>query len=653
MSRRRRRRWAHSIGPADQRRRHPVGLTWEPNRGPTGRRRRVFTPSHQPLSSAWHRLRQAVRRRREAVPPLRFKDSSRQSVSSAWDRTRQAVRRRREAVPPLRFKRRTRPAKATQRRPPRQPRIRPRKSVVERVLPTGEPAPARTVIRLRVMGLVMAVLFSLMFVRLWYLQVLDTSSYAKTVSANAVRPVEVPAARGLILDRSGSIMVGNQVTEEIVLSRVSAQQHPSVVSDLSAALGISTGQIDSDLTNPQFSLYSPVPILENAPIADVLYLGEHASQFPGVSVEAVTTRTYPMCPTNPPGQCQTGAQPFGYVGQISASELAADKNQGYQLGDQYGQTGLENEYQTALRGTPGTDDVEVDAAGQVVGSAGQTAPVAGDDLVTNIDAGLEQTLQADLDAQMSQVHGVTGAAVAMDPETGAVLALVSSPTYNPTWWNGGISYAHYQQLDVNNGPLEDYAIDGLYTPGSTFKLATATAALNDGLITPNFSYYDSGTYDLGGAVFHDNEGEGGYTLNVSRALTVSSDDFFYNLGVLFWDQRAKYGEDAIQNAANALGWGDVTGIDLPGETPDARVDSPQVVAKEHAQDPAAYPDGDWYSGNNLELAFGQGGTVITPIEEAQAYSTFANGGTRYQPEIAAGLVNPSTCKAVETFAPKV
>ncbi|HMK62380.1 MAG TPA: penicillin-binding protein 2 [Acidimicrobiales bacterium] len=563
------------------------------------------------------------------------------------------MRERREAVPPLRLKSPARPAKASRRRPPRQPRIRPRKSVVERVLPGSEPAPPRTVIRLRVVGVVMAVLFSLMFVRLWYLQVLNTSSYARTATANAVRPVEVPAARGLILDRSGSVLVGNQVNEEIVLSRVSAQQHPSVVADLAAALGLTTTQIESDLTNPQYSLYSPVPILQNAPMADVLYLGEHASQFPGVSVEAVTNRTYPICPTNPPGQCQTGAQLFGYVGQISASELASHKSQGYQLGDQYGQTGLENEYQTALRGTPGTDDVEVDAQGQVVGSAGQTAPVAGDDLVTNIDSGLEQTLQADLDAQMTQVHGVTGAAVAMDPQTGAVLALVSSPTYNPTWWNGGISYAHYQQLDVANGPLENYAIDGLYTPGSTFKLATATAALNDGLITPNFSYYDAGTYDLAGTVFHDNEGEGGYTLNVSQALTVSSDDFFYNLGVLFWDERAKYGDDAIENWANALGWGELSGIDIPGETPDARVDSPQVVAKEHAQDPAAYPDSGWYSGNNLELAFGQGGTVITPIEEAQAYATFANGGTRYQPEIAAGLVDPNTCKVAQTFAPKV
>ncbi|HXW32150.1 MAG TPA: hypothetical protein VEJ21_03590, partial [Acidimicrobiales bacterium] len=404
MSRRRRRRWAHSIGPADQRRRHPVGLTWEPNRGPTGRRRRVFAPSHQPLSSAWHRLRQAVRRRREAVPPLRFKDGSRQSVSSAWDRTRQAVRQRRESVPPLRFKRTTRPAKAPQRRPPRQPRMRPRKSVVERVLPTGEPAPPRTVIRLRVMGLVMAVLFSLMFVRLWYLQVLDSKGFAQAVSANQIRDVEVPAPRGLILDRSGqATLVGNQYREDITLSRVSAQQHPEVLGALGALLGISPAQIQSDLSNPQYSVYKPVPVLEDAPMSDVIYIDEHPSQFPGVSAVTETQRTYPMCQTNPPGQCETGVQMLGYVDQINSPELAAHKNQGYELGDLYGQSGLENEYQSVLRGSPGEDEVEVDAQGQVVGTLGQTPTKPGDDLVTNIDAGLEQTLQTDLDSEMAKV----------------------------------------------------------------------------------------------------------------------------------------------------------------------------------------------------------------------------------------------------------
>ncbi|MGH9029279.1 MAG: penicillin-binding transpeptidase domain-containing protein, partial [Acidimicrobiales bacterium] len=311
------------------------------------------------------------------------------------------------------------------------------------------------------------------------------------------------------------------------------------------------------------------------------------------------------------------------------------------------------QYESALRGTPGVDDLEVAAQGQVVGSTGQTAPVPGDDLVTNIDSGLEQNLQQDLDSEIAQLHSSSGAAVALDPQTGAVLALVSYPTYNPTWWTpNGISTSDYQQIEAD-GALNDWAIDGLYTPGSTFKLATATAALQDGLISPSYHFYDPGVYTLGNQTFHDALGEDPGSIDVQTAITVSSDDFFYNLGVQFWDQRDKYGEDAIQNAANSLGYGEITGIDLPGETPDARVDSPQVVAKEHAQDPTVYKDGSWYAGSNLEMAFGQGGTVITPIEQAVAYSTFANGGTRYQPEVAAGFVNPVICKVTERIAPKV
>jgi penicillin-binding protein 2 len=516
--------------------------------------------------------------------------------------------------------------------------MRPRKSVVERMLPGGEPSPPRTVVRLRMTGLVAAALFSLMFVRLWYLQVLDTSAYSRTVNTNAVRPVEVPAPRGLILDRTGTVMVGDAVTEDVTLSRVSAQQHPGVVSALAAVLGVPLGQIQADLSNPQYSLYKPVPVLEDAPMADVLYLGEHASQFPGVSVVADTNRTYPMG--------DTGAQMLGYMGQIQKLRP------GYQLGDQIGLSGLEAQYERILRGTPGVDRVEVDAAGNVVGSLGETPPVPGDDLVTNIDGGLEQTLQGALDAQIAQLHSKGGAAVALDPQNGAVLALVSAPSYDPSWWTpNGITTAHYDEL-LASGALNDNAIDGLYTPGSTFKLATATAALDDGLITPNYYFDDPGYYVLGNSVFHDALGEHPGSIDITTAITVSSDDFFYNLGVMFWDQRARYGETPIQQAANALGYGVMTGIDLPGETPDARVDSPQVVAKEHAQDPAAYPDGNWYTGNNLEMAFGQGGTVITPIEQAVAYATFANGGTRYAPEIAAGAVDPQG-KVVMKVAPKV
>jgi penicillin-binding protein 2 len=554
-------------------------------------------------------------------------------------RARAAAPALRNALRPVRLRWRRRPAKATRRRPPATPRMRPRKSVVERVVP-GEPSPPRTIVRLRVLGLAVAAMFSLMFVRLWYLQVLDTSAYSQTVSHNQFRPVEVPAARGLILDRGGATLVGDQVTQDVTLAREAAQQHPEVVASLSTLLGISTAQIQADLSNPQYSLYKPVPVLENAPMSDVLYIGEHASAFPGVSVVADTTRTYPMG--------ATGAQMLGYMGQIQKLRP------GYQLGDQVGLAGLEAQYEADLRGVPGVDRVEVDAAGNVVGDLGQTPAQPGDDLVTNIDSGLEQTLQSALDAQIAQLHSSGGAVVAMDPQTGAVLALVSSPTYDPTWWTpNGITSAHYQQLQ-SDGSLNDYAIDGLYTPGSTFKLATATAALNDGLIGPGTYFDDPGVYHLGNSTFHDALGEAPGAITVSTAITISSDDFFYNLGVQFWDAyktSGRYGETPIQDAANQLGFGDVTGIDLPGETDLARVDSPQVVQREHQQNPAAYPDGSWYAGNNLEMAFGQGGTVITPIDEAVAYSTFANGGTRYVPEIAAGIVD-ARGRVVKTFAPK-
>jgi penicillin-binding protein 2 len=537
--------------------------------------------------------------------------------------------------------------------------MRPRRSIVDRVVP-GEPSPARTVVRLRVLGVLVVAVFSLMFVRLWYLQVLGSKGFAQAVTQNQVREVEVPAPRGLIRDRSGNVMVGNQVTEDITLSRLSAEQHPEVVGRLAALLGVTPAQIQADLSNTQYSLYKPVPVLENAPISDVLYIGEHSTQFPGVSATADTTRTYPMG--------QTGVQMLGYLGGITSDELNAHKSQGYQLGDLYGQSGLENQYERALRGTPGTKRVEVDAQGQVVGDLGQTQPSSGDDLVTNIDGGLEQTLQQALDSEIASLPGSSGggAAVAIDPQTGAVLALASSPTYDPTWWEPEMTNAHYAQLSnpSSHYPLNDRAIDGLYIPGSTFKLATATAALNDGLITPGYYYDDTGRYTipgcktsgLGCATYTDNEGEIGGEVNVTKALTISSDIFFYNLGVTFWDDykaNGQYGETPIQDAANALGYGEVTGIDVPGETYDARVDSPQVVAREHAQNPVAYPNSGWFTGNNLELAFGQGGTVITPIEQAVAYATFANGGTRYTPEIAAGLVDPVTHRIVQRFAPKV
>ena len=446
------------------------------------------------------------------------------------------------------------------------------------------------------------------------------------------------------------------MTQDITLSRVSAQEHPAVVGQLAALLGISSAQIEADLANVQYSLYKPVPILENAPLSDVLYIGEHASMFPGVSTVADTNRTFPLG--------QTGVQMLGYVGQISSEQLQAHSSQGYQLGDLYGQSGLENEYQADLRGRPGVDKVEVDAHGQVVGSLGRDPAHGGrrsrhqHRLRPRADACSRRSTPR---SPSLKGKSTEGAAVALDPQTGAVLALVSSPTYDPTWWTNGISTAHFRQIQAT-GAQNNNAIQGLYTPGSTFKLATATAALQTGLISPGYTFNDTGAYTVPGCAtggsgcvtYHDNEGEVGGRVNVSQALTVSSDIFFYNLGVQFWND---YKANALRQDADP---GRRRPTRLRGRHRDRppQRDPPGPGGLAHGggararPGPQGLPQRPWFTGNNLELAFGQGGTVITPLEQAVAYATFANGGTRYVPEVAAGMVDAHG-KVVRTIAPKV
>jgi penicillin-binding protein 2 len=241
-----------------------------------------------------------------------------------------------------------------------------------------------------------------------------------------------------------------------------------------------------------------------------------------------------------------------------------------------------------------------------------------------------------------------------------VLAMASYPSYDLNDWIGGISNSNFTALQAS-GAENNYAIGGLYTPGSTFKLVTATAALQDGLWSPGQYYNDAGSFKIPGCpapgvqstqgcVLHDNPGDGTGDYNISGALTVSSDAFFYNLGDLFYNARGQLGPDAIQNEGAQYGEGTITGIDLPSEA-QGRIDSQTTRQKLHAQAPAAFPNTTWYTGDNIEMAFGQGATVLTPIEQAVAYSTFANGGTRYAPQVASEVVNPMTGKVVKKYEP--
>jgi penicillin-binding protein 2 len=541
--------------------------------------------------------------------------------------------------------------------------MRPRKGVhVASLVGSPEDEPSRPNLRLRVVGIAVLLLFGVLVLRLWTLQVLDAKSFAAAVTRNQVRVVSVAAPRGEIVDRNNTVLVTNVPEQVILLSRAAAALHPSTVGLVAALVGQTPTQVKNSINNNRYSPYEPVPVATGVPASTVQFLQTHQSQYPGVSVETLTQRTYPLGGT-------TATHALGFVGDISAAFLKANPNAGYTQGSQVGQSGVEQQYEAYLRGVAGRQALSVDAGGTVVGTLSRTAPQLGDTVVLNIDAGLQQAVENDLAAQIYTDHhtpdlvdggrippAINGAAIVLNPQNGQVLALASYPTFDLNAWVGGISTANFASLQ-STGAENNYAIQGQYTPGSTFKLITATAALQDGVISANQYYNDTLTFKVpnctgGTCLFHDDPGDPGGEVNLPLALTVSSDAYFYNLGALFWGGRATYGTDGIQNVAAQYGEGQITGIDLPDEG-HGRVDSQTERQKLHAAAPAAFPNTSWYTGDNVEMAFGQGATALTPIEQAVAFATFANGGTRYAPQVASAVVSPTTGKVVQTYSPLV
>ena len=505
-----------------------------------------------------------------------------------------------------------------------------------------------------------ALLFVSLFVRLWTLQVVTARVYQVAAQANSQRIIHTPAPRGLIFDRSGTVLAGDKAVVTVVTARNEEATHPGVMTHLAAILGETQAQVKAALTDPRYSPYQPIPVAIGVPIQVVVYLSEHAGEFPGVSIDEVSERTYPAGPL--------AAQTLGYIGPITAAELTSMRSAAYTQNSVVGQAGLEASYQHWLRGRDGLEELEVDASGATVRAHQTRAPALGGDLVTTLDAGLQSMVESSLAQHIHALDGTvdpttgrvlnpaSGTAIVMNPNDGSVLAMASFPSYNPALWNGGISQANYTTLTAPSGhdPLLNRAIDGLYTPGSTFKLATATAALNTGLIAPDTVINDTGIFTIpnchGGCTFHNAGHEVLGPLSISKAIAASDDVFFYNLGYDFYANQSRYGPTPIQHTAAAYGLGRLTGVPIPGEAR-GRVDSPTVRAYMHSHYPQAFPNSAWYAGDNLEMAFGQGGTVVTPIELAQAYSTFANGGIRYQPRLVAGVVRPSG-RLVRSFPPK-
>ncbi len=511
--------------------------------------------------------------------------------------------------------------------------------------------------RLTVILVVVGCLFASLLVRLWFLQVVQAPAADKQVVAASYVTVYVPAPRGEILDRYGRVLVANRQVP-VIEDVQAAASDTGLVSRLAALLGMTVEATRAAILNNQYSPLAPVPIYLGASAAQILYIQEHRSLFPVGEVAATTADTPYVTPLG-----ESAGELLGYVGQVTAQELPilqkAYPAKHYAAGDIVGQAGLEEEYERYLAGIPGRIEYEVNAQDQVLGVYRSIPPVPGDNLRLTIDARLQQVadeaiLQGEKAArgmpaspQAGHYKAPAGAVVAEDPRNGQIVAMATEPAYDPNWFDQGITKTEYRQLAKEPGVFENLAIQGQFAPGSTFKLVTATAGLESGLVTPNYIFNDTaGVIRIGNQLFHDDNGIGAGYIDLATALTVSSDNYFNMIGARLWDGRSSFGDDYLQKVARSYGFAQPTGIDLPSEMP-GWVPTVAQLAREPKSS-----GGPWYTGYSAQMAIGQWQDEVTPLQLANAYSTFANGGTRYRPRLALDVELPDG-RVIKRFQPVV
>ncbi|HEX3609417.1 MAG TPA: penicillin-binding protein 2 [Solirubrobacterales bacterium] len=494
----------------------------------------------------------------------------------------------------------------------------------------------RLALRIALFGGVAVVLFAVLFFRLWLLQVIDGEKFLAEAKNNRTRSYRISAPRGEILDRTGKVIVANRTSLTL---QVNPRKLPADPAKRRAELSRLAELTHSSLRHLRRTMREELKLAPAAPVtlrSDVghylvYYLQENQDRFPGVEVQRVFVRAYP--------DGTLAAHILGNVGEISEEQLKESRYRGLQPGDKIGQSGVEDTYDRFLRGKPGLTRVQVDAFGEPTanGQLVSKPPAPGDSLELSIDA----KVQAAGEAAMAE-RGLPGGFVTMDVHTGEILALGSFPTFEPSLYTPPLTQKQVDELIRNPAaPLTDRAIAGLYPTGSTFKPITAIAALESGKLHLSEAIEDTGQLEVGGEVFKNAGEAANGTVNLVSALEVSSDVFFYTLGLRMWNT----GE--LQHWAHALGIGRPTGIDLPGA-------EEGLLPSRHWRN-QLYREGEterpWSAGDNIQLATGQGDLQTNPLQMAVAYATLANGGTVVTPHL--GLqVDDSAGRVLVEFDPR-
>ncbi len=503
-------------------------------------------------------------------------------------------------------------------------------------------APGTRRFRIFVFAALIAAVFAVLVARLADVQLRDGARYAHLADLNQYRTIPVAAPRGVIYDRNGIVIARNRPSFVIQIVPMQLADPSGEIDELGRILGMPSADLWKRLLHQNGVTYSSFADLAGAiplgplTIADdlnpqvVSRFAEQADHLPGTAVELIPVRDYPYG--------TIGSHVLGEVGQITAAEYALRKSHGYGPNDVVGKDGLEYQYDRELRGVRGGRQIKVNSAGQFVADGFPFAAVPGDSLELTLDWRLQRAAETAVADQARLVskrvgHAVAGAAIVEDPNTGAILALVSQPNVDPNDFATGISerrYGEYLQDPLN--PLFNRAIAGKYPTGSTFKMISGSAVLASGLMSRTDTRYCGGAFDLNGYIFNDDRAGGHGTLDVRQAISQSCDVFFYQVG-------HELGIDRLDHYASAFGLGKQTGIDLPGET-EGTLPTPawkkRVVGDE------------WYGGDTVNMAIGQGYVEASPIQMLRVAAAVANGGSLYAPHLVADIRN-TRGKIVKSF----
>ncbi len=531
-------------------------------------------------------------------------------------------------------------------------------------------------VRLSIVGVVVAALFCSLLARLWFLQVRESQTNVQ-INNESVRTVHTDSPRGVILDRSGTVVLaGNRLVWTVIAdpalrnapdrSKLRAQMVPK----LAALLGETNAQVTKALDDQRVGPLQSAVIAQDVSDHVRTLLAERALDYPHVALQAVNERSYPYAANFAP-------QVLGYTGLVNTADLK--RHPDYLSNGTIGRSGIEQVYDSVLRGTPSTVDVNVNPAGVVVGAPLHTIPgKPGHDVQLTVDAGIQRSVQQSLEAGIVQARheddvdlvaagfpghtyrAPAGSAVVLDATNGDVVAMASFPTYD----NSANIGAQYTDLSnpAKHFPLINRATSGLYAPGSTFKLITSQAAIE----TSDRGLYqtidDTGVYT---AQSRDKKkfrsaGAAG-VVDLQHAITASSDVYFYGIGddlYQRWAAGDKYAGYAIQRIAREFGFGSKTSIDLDesrGVVPDAEwrksfvTHQAQLGVEPYKSNLAGYIG--WNPADNINLAVGQGDLLVTPLQLADAYAAFVNGGTLWQPRLVNQFVDPAN-GAASPIAPR-